>query len=135
MRTLLYYNIWLTFYWHWFSEFASCPSRRWRVYDFWSARWCSDKSISVRICSEPGLPAYFSSSKKSCIIASFRVFYNPDYAKLFGFFHSELSFGIFKFFGSSKSARLSLLLRFLFSYSLFVCSWSHTYNAEILKWL
>lgn len=116
----------LTFHHCSFSESSSCPSWGWCIYDLWSAWWCFDKSISIGICSESGLPAYFSSSEKSCIIVSFRVFYDSDHTKIFGFFHGEFSFWIFKSLDSSEPARLPLLLGFFLCYPLFICSWCHS---------
>ncbi len=103
-----YCNIFLM-WWCIFSQFIPGPSRRGGNDGLWSSWRCPDKSISIRIHSQPCLSANFSSSEKPVVIVPFGIFHYPDNAQIFGFFHGQFSFGIVKFLCSSYPTRLSLL--------------------------
>lgn len=108
-----------------FSQLVSRPSWHRCIYYLCPTRRSSDKSVSIRICSQSCLSTNFSASEKSCIIMVFWIFDYANDTKFFGFFYGQFSLGIFKSFDSSHPCSLSLLLRFFFGYPLFVGSACH----------
>ena len=107
-------------------HFRPCPSWRRSNNHFWSTRWCSNISISIRIGSESGFPADFPSSQKPVICGTFPISVGPNNPKLFCFFKFKLSLRIVKSLCSSDSTCLFSLLSFFLRDSLFICPTRHS---------
>ena len=105
---------------------CSCPSWRWSNNHFWTTRWCSNISISIRIGSKSGFPADFPSSQKPVICGTFPISVDSNNPKLFCFFKFKLSLRIVKSLGSSDSTCLFRLLSFFLRDSLFICPTRHS---------
>ena len=108
--------------------FHLCPCPSWRRSNnhFWSTRWCSNISISIRIGSESGFPADFPSSQKPVICGTFSISVDSNNSKLFCFFKFKLSLRIVKSLCSSDSTCLFRLLSFFLRDSLFICPTRHS---------